>query len=343
MRALVLAITCIALSAALVGCQYVDASRLSNATPTPEGPAWAGTEWAERGRLTVLIAGSDEAPDREGIRTDAMIVSTLDLDTGQVTLFGVPRNFGDIPLPDDLAALMGTETYTGMLKWLYGDAQEYPELADNGRDPGMVALKGAIGELLGLKIDHYAMVDMAGFIELVDAFGGVEIDIQAPIIVRLLSPDEEEGWVQFEIPAGAQTLNGPEALAYSRHRTGTTDYDRMQRQRCMVQALAEQADVQTIVLRFPELTDVIRNNIVTDVPLEMLPDLITLRETADMQRIVSIGFSPPEYHVGLTSEGHNLPNYEAILETVQDALENPDSYIDENEQENGTILEPRHC
>jgi polyisoprenyl-teichoic acid--peptidoglycan teichoic acid transferase len=342
MRALALAITCVLLSATLVACEYIDASGLTSATPTPEGPAWADTEWAERGRLSVLIAGSDEAADREGIRTDAMMVATLDLDTGQATLFGVPRNFGDIPLPDDLATVMDTEMYTGMLKWLYEDAQTYPELGENGRDPGLVALKGAIGELLGLEIDYYAMVDMTGFVELVDAFGGVEVEVQAPIVVRLLSPEEEDAWVQFEIPAGLQTLDGPEALAYSRHRTGTTDYDRMERQRCMIQALAGKADMQTLLFRFSDLTEVIRNNIVTDVPLEMLPDLILLRDIVDMDQIVSIGFSPPEYHTGLTSEGHNHPNYEAILETVQDVLEHPELYL-EAEDEGVSELETRHC
>lgn len=342
MRALVLTISCVLLSTALVACEYIDASGIARPTPTPEGPAWADTEWAERGRLSVLISGSDEAADREGVRTDAMMVATLDLDTGQATLFGVPRNFGDIPLPDDIATVMGTEIYTGMLKWLYGDAQAYPELGENGRDPGMVALKGAIGELLGMEIDYYAMVDMAGFVELVDAFGGVDVEIQAPIVVKLLSPEEDEGWVQFEIPSGLQTLNGPEALAYSRHRTGTTDYDRMERQRCMVQALAEKADVQTLLLRFPALTDVIRNNIVTDIPMEMLPDLIQLRDVIDIDQVISIGFSPPEYHTGLTSEGHNHPNYAAILETVQDVLENPALYLDAEDEEISD-LETRHC
>jgi polyisoprenyl-teichoic acid--peptidoglycan teichoic acid transferase len=343
MRATPLILACMLLSILLVGCQYIESERVRDpnarasgedataeptASPTPEGPDFSDMEWMQRGRLTVLISGSDHGPDRQGGRTDAMMVATLDLNTGQPIIFGVPRNFGDIPLPEHVSSIMGTESYTGMLKWLYGEAQAYPDLAPNGGDPGMVALKGAISELLGIPIDYYAMVDMQGFIELVDAFGGVEIDVQAPVIVRLLSPIEGEGWQQFEILPGEQTLDGHEALAYSRNRTGTTDYDRMQRQRCLVEAMLVEADAPTLLLRFPDLLDVIRDNVVTDIPLDMLPDLVMLRDTVETDHLVSIGFGPPEYHVGMSSGGHNLPAYDRILETVQQALEDPDQFME---------------
>jgi polyisoprenyl-teichoic acid--peptidoglycan teichoic acid transferase len=353
MRAPAITLACMLLSLILVGCQYIETERSrdsgarasngeTDASPTaiPEGPDFSDMDWMQRGRLTVLITGSDQAPDRGGARTDAMIVATLDLETGQPVLFSVPRNYGDIPLPDDVASVMGTDTYTGMLKWLYGEAQAHPELAPEGADPGMVALKGAISELLGIHIDYYAMVDMGGFIELVDALGGVEIDVKEPLIVRLLSPIEGEGWQQFEIMPGEQTLDGHEALAYSRSRTGTTDYDRMQRQRCVVQAITQQADLQTILLRFSGLMDVVRDNVVTDIPLEMLPDLVMLRDIVETDQIVSIGFAPPEFHVGRSSGGHNLPAYELILETVESALENPEDYLD---IENPDPFYVEHC
>jgi polyisoprenyl-teichoic acid--peptidoglycan teichoic acid transferase len=353
MRVPAITLACMLLSLILVGCQYIETERSrdsgarasngeTDASPTaiPEGPDFSDMDWMQRGRLTVLITGSDQAPDRGGARTDAMIVATLDLETGQPVLFSVPRNYGDIPLPDDVASVMGTDTYTGMLKWLYGEAQAHPELAPEGADPGMVALKGAISELLGIHIDYYAMVDMGGFIELVDALGGVEIDVKEPLIVRLLSPIEGEGWQQFEIMPGEQTLDGHEALAYSRSRTGTTDYDRMQRQRCVVQAITQQADLQTILLRFSGLMDVVRDNVVTDIPLEMLPDLVMLRDIVETDQIVSIGFAPPEFHVGRSSGGHNLPAYELILETVESALENPEDYLD---IENPDPFYVEHC
>lgn len=306
-------------------------------SPTPEATAvpelaFESADWMDRGRLTVLLAGSDQAPDRSGARTDVMMVATLDLESGQVTLFGVPRNYGDIPLPENIAGVMGTDEYPGMLKWLYGEAQQYPELAPEGGDPGLVALKGAIGELLGLQIDYYAMVNMQGFVRVVDALGGVQINPEERVHVRLLSPIEGEGWEAFDIQPGEQVLNGKEALAYARSRSGNSDYDRMARQRCLVTAVASQGDLPTLAPIFPELLDVVRQNVVTDIPLEMLPDMVTLRDVARIDQVISIGFVPPRYLAGRSSQGFNLPAYQAILETVQDALNNPDSYLEQQDR-----------
>lgn len=308
-------------------------------TPTPE-PEFAGADWMERGRLTVLISGTDAASDRDASRTDAMMVASLNLETGQPVIFGVPRNYADLPLPEEVASVMGIEEFTGMLGWLYPEAQAYPDLAPEGGDPGMVAVKGAISELLDIHIDYYATVDMTGFVQLVDAFGGIDVNVHEPLTVRLLSPIEGEGWQQFEIAPGEQTLNGHQALAYARSRTGSSDYDRMERQRCLARSLAEQADIQTLVTTFPELTDVIRENVTTDIPLDMLPDMIMLREEVRMDQLVTVGFDPPEYLAGRSSEGHNLPATERIRETVRQALETPSEL---QEQGAGDAAEGRHC
>jgi LCP family protein required for cell wall assembly len=269
-----------------------------------------------------------------------MMVATVDLETGQVALFGIPRNMGDVPLSDDVAAVLGTSEYTGMLKWLYGHAQSYPELAPNGEDPGLVALKGAAEGLLGIPVDYYAMVDMQGFIDLVDLFGGVTIDVAQRVNVRLLSPIEGEGWRRYDIQPGEQTLSGEEALAYARSRTGNSDYDRMRRQRCLVAAAMDQADLTTLLRIFPDLTDAIREHLVTDIPMSVLPDLVMLREDVQLDQVLAIGFTPPDYVTGRSSQGFNRPAVDLIRQTVQDAINEPESFLAE-----GDGLEPidEHC
>jgi anionic cell wall polymer biosynthesis LytR-Cps2A-Psr (LCP) family protein len=103
-----------------------------------------------------------------------MMVVTINTETGQTSVFGLPRNLGDVPLSSNVADVMGIDIYTGMLKWLYGEAQDYPELAREGEDPGLVAVMGAAEGLLGIPVDYYAMVDMNGFVALVDLLGGIE-------------------------------------------------------------------------------------------------------------------------------------------------------------------------
>lgn len=314
-------------------------------SPTPEPtaepvPVLAGTDWQERGRLTVLLVGADSAPDRSGLRTDAMMIGSIDLETGQVAVFSIPRNYGDIPLPPEIAQVMGTDVYAGMLKWLYGDAQSYPELATNGGDPGLVALRGALSELLGIPIDYYAMVNMAGFVQMVEVFGGVEIDVEHRVQVRLLSPVEGTGWQQFDIQPGMQTMNGAESLAYARSRTGTSDYDRMARQRCVVQAVARQADLPRLLPLVPDLLEVVRNNVVTDIPVETLPEMVPLRDIARLDQVISIGFTPPTYLAGRSSQGFNLPAYDRITETVQSVIDDPDEFLNQNAS---NPLDSAHC
>jgi LCP family protein required for cell wall assembly len=299
-------------------------------TPVPEdddddGVDFDSLSWQERGRLTMLLAGSDAAEDRTGVRTDVMMVVSVDVDTGHVAMFGIPRNLGDVPLSDDVAEIMGRDEFTGMLKWLYGEAQNYPELAANGEDPGLMAVKGAAEGLLGIPVDYYAMVDMVGFVDLVDLFGGVEMDVVEPVTVRLFAPDGS-GWEQYEIEPGWQTLSGGEALAYARSRTGASDYARMRRQRCLVAATMEQADLTTALRVFPDMVEAIRDNVQTNIPLEILPDLVMLRDDIRMDELIAVGFTPPDYLLGPSSEGFNLPDVEGIQRTVQEIINDPDSY-----------------
>jgi polyisoprenyl-teichoic acid--peptidoglycan teichoic acid transferase len=312
-------------------------------TPTSEpdlADEFSDEPWMDRGRLTVLLAGSDAGFDRHGTRTDSMIVASVDLDTGYTTLFGIPRAFGDVPLPDQVTEITGMTHYPGQINWLYSVAEDFEHIAGEGQDPGLVALKGALSELLNIPIDYYAMVDMEGFVRLVDAFGGVGLDVQHPVHVRIMSPVEGEGWQTFEINPGEQTLDGREALAYSRSRSGTSDYDRMERQRCVVAAVTEQADLATVLQIFPDLVDVIVDTVVTDIPIEQLPDIVMLRDEIRSDRIVSVGLTPPEYSAGTSSEGHILPAVDDIQNTVHHVLAEPDAFLDDGQP---GIVDDRHC
>ena len=308
-------------------------------TPTPE-PAFADADWLERGRLNVLLAGTDPGFYHDGSRTDAMMVASVDLESGTVALFGIPRSFGDIPLADHIANVLGYSTYSGQINWLYRIGENNPGLFPDAVDPGMHILEGAVEELLGISIDYYAMVNMQGFVQVVDAFGGVEVNVQQPVHVRLLNPDEDVGFQEFNIQPGEQTLDGGHALAYARSRSGSSDYDRMERQRCIVASAVEQADLATMLRIFPDLVGAIQENVVTNVPMDQLPDMVMLRDEISSDRIISIGFNPPTYVAGESSAGHRLPAYSAIRETVQHVFAEPDFYLEGG----GTdLLDDRHC
>src|SRR4029450_5211953 len=172
-----------------------------------------------------------------------MIVASLELATGKVTLFGLPRNMVQVPLPDGPAAdyFGQCRCFPRLLNELYAFAEdERPDLFPNSKRPGIAAVAGAAEELLGLPIDHYALVDLLGFVDVVDALGGVTGDNLKPPRIEIAPPGRP-----------GPRPNASTAPPSSRSRETPSDYDRMQRQRCVIGSLASQADPARVLAAFP--------------------------------------------------------------------------------------------
>jgi polyisoprenyl-teichoic acid--peptidoglycan teichoic acid transferase len=269
------------------------------------------------GRVTVLLLGGDAGPGRQGLRTDTMMVASFEVATGKVALFGLPRNLVQVPLPDGPAADYFSECrcFPRLLNELYAFAEdERPDLFPNSRRPGIAAVAGAAEELLGLPIDHYALVDLLGFVDVVDALGGVTVNNVKPLRVEIDRLGREGSQPAYEIQPGLKRLNGFTALAYSRSRETTSDYDRMQRQRCVIGSLATQTQPAEVLAAFPKLVRVLKRSVATDIPASRLPALI---EAAGDQpvKVAAVGFTPPTYNIGWSS-GYPIPNVPKIQNAV---------------------------
>ena len=175
---------------------------------TPAAPFVDFGDRVDEDRITILLAGGDRGPGRDGLRTDTMIVATVDVNTGHAALFGIPRNLKRVPLgedfnhafdelalklwewepdededgfPDDWEDLDGDEIpdmpeldchcYPDLLNHLYGDTRDWTTSFPNSPDPGMDALAASLGTMIGLEIDYWMLVDMRGFVQLIDANG----------------------------------------------------------------------------------------------------------------------------------------------------------------------------
>jgi LCP family protein required for cell wall assembly len=283
--------------------------------------------WQKRGRLNIVLLGADAGPGRSGLRTDTMMVATIDLKTHRAALFSVPRNMGGVPLPPR-AALGAGARFPGILNALHGFAVAHPDLFPGGKDPGATALKQTLGQLTGLPIDYYVMVDFRGFHGLVDALGGVTLDIPHAVLDRV-SPFEKGGeWIRIDLKPGRQHLSADEAFAYVRARSTTSDWARIKRQRCVIAALADATGPSTVLRSFRSLTKTFRENFTTDIPAKHLPKLARLATSIDMSRVVSIGFTPPEFTSGVTKQGKDMPDVPAIRKAVRDALAAPPAKTD---------------
>jgi LCP family protein required for cell wall assembly len=274
-------------------------------------PAARESYWRDRGRVTFLLIGGDAGPYRYGVRTDTMIVVSVSTDSGRAAAFGIPRNLTAVPLPPSARSELAT--FPEILNALWGYAEANPGLFPGARFPGPTALKETIGHLLGLRIDYFAAVDLRGFVELVDALGGVTVDVQRPVFDAGVSPPVEgEPPIVVDLPPGRHHLDGRLALGYVRTRWATSDYDRMHRQRCLVGALARQNGVGELLRAFPRLASTVKRFVLTDVPLKALPDLIELLAGLDPARMVGVSFAPPNYST--------VPDVDAFRATVRLAL-----------------------
>ncbi|TKK85343.1 LytR family transcriptional regulator [Herbidospora galbida] len=258
-------------------------------------PIKAEDPWAGKKRVNFLLIGGDAAGNRTGVRTDSMQVASVNVQTGNTVLFALPRNLQHVhfsknsPLNRQFPNGFRAELPNGgLLNEVWQYAEDYPNLGVRGP----AALKDAISTTLGLHIDYYAMVDMYGFAALVDAIGGLEINVQTDI---------KYGGVYGTagtIKAGKRVLNGEQVLWYGRSRVGSDDFSRMGRQRCVIGALAQQASPDKVLLNFNKIVAAAKRLFRTDIPRPLLEHLVNLGVKVKDAKITSTQFVPPQIWPG---------------------------------------------
>lgn len=289
----------------------VPAWQIPIATVTTSPPTTTTTIPLGAQRLTFLLLGGDAGVGRPGLRTDSMMVATVDTVSGQAAVFGLPRNMAGFRFSDG-SIFEGTSR--GILNEVYMWGQRNPERF-GGPEPGIAALKDVAETTLGLAIDHYVLVDMAGFADLVDAMGGVTVNVSRPISAPLYDAVTGEH-VTIIFEPGRQHLDGDLALAYSRSRTNSNDYDRMARQRCVVTALVDQAGPLTMARSFGAILNVFEKSVTTDIPSSRLPYLLNFAPTVSTEQMTVVGFDR-EYRSGeKTAAGYAIPDFEKIQAVV---------------------------
>ncbi|HUO46375.1 MAG TPA: LCP family protein [Acidimicrobiia bacterium] len=299
----------------------------SAATPGTEGTATTATTvaptttttvpWEGRGRLNLMLLGADSGVGRSGIRTDTMIVASINLVDGDIAMFGFPRNLTNLRFPD------GTDftAYSHILNEVYPFGLDNPDRYPGSSNPGAAALSDMLEGITGIDIDYYVMVNLQAFVDIVNALGGVEIFIPRTIVDDNY-PLEDGTFTSITIEEGVQSLDGTEALAYVRSRNDSNDYDRMGRQRCFLAAMAAQADPTSILTSLPSLLDTIQNNVATDLPVSALPSLIELLPDVKPTEALVIGFGPPDWISGRDG-GYPIPDVTKIQSAVALAIEDP--------------------
>ena len=186
-----------------------------------------------RGVSFVLLLGADNRSDAVVGRTDAMIVVGFRHRDGEVAAFSIPRDLW-VPLPD-----VGTLHAEGRTHARVSSVVRVGE-ARLGPGEGMPLLRRVLHDELGIRVDRHATIDFRGFSALVDALGGVEVDVECPIMDCFWLNGVDQPCVMMQVEAGRQRMDGATALAFVRSRHGTGDRDRTRRQQAVLVGVARQ-------------------------------------------------------------------------------------------------------
>lgn len=292
-----------------------------------------GNTQAVDGRYNVLLLGGDAGKGREGLRPDSMTVASIDARTGRTVLFSLPRNLQRAPFPADspLHDLYPHGYYCPekavadlcMLNGIYTLAQQHKDLFPGVKYPGVEATRSSIEEILGLKINYWAMIDLKGFEKLIDAVGGITLDVGKKVpIGSLHSPKGVYGWIK----AGKnQHLNGFQALWFARSREYSSDYERMIRQKCVMNAMLKQLDPATVVTKFQKLADAGKQIVATNLPADQIGPMMDLAMKAKALPMASVSFTPPTLKALSGSYPTVNPDFADIRKVVADAIEASES------------------
>jgi LCP family protein required for cell wall assembly len=282
-----------------------------------------GDTEAKEGRYNILLLGADSGADREGLRPDSITVASVDIATGRTVLFSLPRNLeGARFAPSSpLYNLFPNgfdecEEENCMLNAVYLLGVEHANLfTDTSIDPGVQAMIDAVSGTLGLEINYYAMVNMAGFQALIDAVGGINLILANDTDIGIIDDWQVEHIIKT-LPAGENHLNGEDALLYARSRIQGNnevignDFVRMSRQKCVMSAMLAQLSPMSVASNFTSLAGAADNLLETSVPQSEISELASLALKARALPIISVSFTPPLVYPG-------SPNFALIRQTVQ--------------------------
>ncbi|MCW2748370.1 MAG: LytR family transcriptional regulator [Nocardioidaceae bacterium] len=264
------------------------------------------------GRYNILLLGGDSGTGRVGLRPDSLTVASVDAATGRTVMIGVPRNLANVPFAE--GSVMDKQVPNGfncdgcyinaVNTWAAGRPDLFPGVAN----PGIEATKSAVEGVTGLKINYYIIVNLAGFKSLVDAVGGVRINVTDRVPIGGIGTP-----ITDYIEVGDQVLDGRKALWYSRSRVNALDYNRMGRQKCVLNAMVKQLSPTTVILRATQIAKSSKQLLKTDIPRKEIGMFADIALKARSAKISTVSFVPPDINTG-------DPDFPLILTMVSKAI-----------------------
>jgi LCP family protein required for cell wall assembly len=227
-------------------------------TPIPTSEPWTGTD-----RVNILLMGIDRRPGEPFVsRTDTMMIASVDPVSKRASILSIPR--------DLYVVIPGRGRDRINSAYVYGASGNNPA-------GGAELTKQTIEYNIGVRINHYILVDFSAVIKGIDAIGG--IDVNVPFVINDPKyPDMNYGYDPLFIPSGLQHLDGETALKYARTRHVDNDFGRAQRQQQVILAARQKAmslGISELVRRAPVLYQQLSTGVRTDLSMDQIIRLAT--------------------------------------------------------------------
>lgn len=219
--------------------------------------------WDGESRFTVLVMGLDRRPGETGLayRTDTMMVVSLDPTMDSIGILSIPRDLY-VPVPG----------YSELQR--VNSAMVLGEIQRPGYGPTLTMQ--TVQNNLGIRVNDYFVVDFNGFIEFVDAIGGIEVTINYTINDPAY-PNMYYGYEPFYLPAGTHQLDGATALKFARTRHGSSDFQRAQRQQDVIYAIRDRllapGVLASLIVQSPTLYEDFQDYTATGLTLDQIIQL----------------------------------------------------------------------
>ena len=204
-------------------------------------------------KATVMIMGVDERADDVG-RSDTLMIATLDPDKNQAAILSVPR--------DTRVKISG-----------YGFDKINAAYAYGGRK----LTQKTVEDLLNTHIDHYIKINVHGFTKIIDALGGIDIDVEKRMHYE--DPWDDDGGLYIDLQPGMQHMDGKTAITYVRYRDEEGDIGRIKRQQKFMKAVMDKLVSPSVIPKLPAIVSAVSDSVETDMSMsEILSFLSTLQQ-----------------------------------------------------------------
>ncbi len=249
------------------------------------------------GQINILLLGSDQRPDDGGFRTDTIQLLTIDPDEGSVKLTAFPRDLY-VFIPGYTVQRINTAMVWG----------------------GFEALAQTMEYNFGVKPDYYVLINFWSFKEVIDSIGGIQVDAGQD----MCDQRDAIGW--YCVYQGSQWMDGETALWYVRARYNTSDLDRGRRQQEVLQALFDQLLNLDGLQRAPELYEIYKQNVTTNLDFEVVSRLLPIAShLSQAQQVGRFSIGADQVYDWTTSAGAMVlvPVREVVLQVMRQVISEP--------------------